>query len=814
MQNKILLHVLDKLRNYLPAFPKKFPYHYLLFTLLVIIESLLYLKGRNDSVHFPVLWEYGSNGIVYNANENSESYRLGFRQGDKIISFNKIPYQDLLIWTTLDNFSPGETINVEVLRGDKTLIIPVKLKSVLNKFAFFFIPYYLLIVFVTFIGIFVLYKKPNDNSAKRFFIFTHVFAFCLNETVFLNNSLYGIIRDAIYFLIFPFSGVVVVHFLLMFPSPNKIAIRFPYLLKIIYAVSILLSLVGFFSHSSFLNQINSANTLFVFRILSIDILWMSICLLFAIFIAVYNFITIKGTVEHNQYRWIMVGIIFGLLPETAFGFVQDFFQSLNNETPYLRETIWGLGTTIFLTSFSISILKYKLWDIEIIIKRTLQYTVLTLLIVGSYFFFFSFGELLFEAQSNTAKILSIIFSAILFIPVREVVQKKIDVIFHREPYDPTEAALNFESNLINNYNSPNLYEIIGQQIDNIFHFTNFKFFIRDNDDNYKAVFRISPDTDNSDKTNLHEKNSEMKTEVIKYPFIQDISSNDPFIILSKIGQLPDKLKNIELLFLIRKVEMSEERRSEIYGFFACGEKKSQRPFSRQDIELLKLLANRSSTIIQMSELYKAEIERREAIQKERERISKDMHDEIGSSLTQIAVLSELAIRDIDHKSSTEEIIKKISRVSRQVVDNISEIVWAINPKNDSLDNLAAYLREYAADLFDSKGINCTIAFSEISSNIPLQSELKRNIFLAVKETFNNIIKHSNAKNVYFSFTLTKNKITISIKDDGIGFEMNNSKPKGNGLINIQSRIKECGGLVSIHSEIGHGTELKFEILLK
>ncbi len=814
MQSKTLIHFFKHLRKLLPTFPKEFPYHYLLFTLLVIIESFLYLKGRNDKVFLPVLKENEATGIVDNAYENSEAYQMGFRQGDKIISFNGYPYQELFIWNTLDKFSPGETINVEILRGEQTLTIPVKLKSILNKFAFFFIPYYLLIAFVTFMGIFVLYKKPTDNSAKRFFIFTHVFAFCLNETVFLNNSTYGILRDAIFFLVFPFSGVVVVHFLLMFPSPNKIVQRFPALIKMIYAVTIFLSLVGFVYHFSFIEQINLKNTQFILEILSLDILWMSICLLFALFIAVYNFLTIKGTVEHNQYRWIMVGIIIGLLPETAFGFVQDFFQSLNDETPYLRQTVWGFGTTIFLTSFSIAILKYKLWDIEIIIKRTLQYTVLTILIVGSYYIFFSLGELLFEAQTNTAKILSIIFSAFLFIPVREVVQKKIDKVFHREPYDPTEAALNFESNLINNYNNVNLYKIIGEQIDSIFHFSNFKFFIKDNDDNYKAVFRISPDTGNTEKINLQEKNTKLKTEVIRNPFIQDISSNEPFIISSKIEQLPEELKNIELLFLIRKVEMSEERRNEIFGFFACGEKKSQRPFSRQDIELLKLLANRSSTIIQMSELYKAEIERREAIQKERERISKDMHDEIGSSLTQIAVLSELAIRDLDQKSSTEEIIKKISRVSRQVVDNISEIVWAINPKNDSLDNLAAYLREYASDLFESKGIECTITFSEIGSNIPLQSELKRNIFLAVKETFNNIIKHSNAKNVYFSFSFNKNKIMISIKDDGIGFDTNNLKPKGNGLINIESRIRECGGLVSIHSKIGHGTELKFEIPLK
>lgn len=814
MLSKVSLFFSKNIRGLFPSLPENFPYHYLLLTLLVIIESLLYLKGRYDTLFFPVLWEYGSNGIVYNADEGSEAYQLGFRKGDKIISFNNFPYQDLLIWTTLDKFSPGENINVEVLREGNTLIIPVKLKSVLTKFAFFFIPYYLLIAFVTFIGIFVLFKKPLDSSAKTFFIFAHIFAFCLNETVFLNNSLYGVIRDAIFFSVFPFSGAIVVHFLLTFPSQNKIAKKFPYLLKIIYSITILLSLIGFFSHISFLKVINSMNTQLIFRILSIDILWMSICLLFALFIAFYNFFTIKSTVEHNQYRWIMLGIVLGLLPETVFGFVQDFFQSLNNEIPYLRETIWGTGTAVFLTSFSVAILKYKLWDIEIIIKRTLLYTVLTILIVGSYYIFFSLGEILFEAKTNTSKILSIIFSAIVFISIREIVQKKIDKIFHRENYDPTVAALNFESQLIKNYNNDNLYRIIGEQIDKIFHFNNFIFCVRDYNDNYKVVFKITPNQTNQDKISFREKDFEEEKEMIKVSLVEFKSSKDTFIIPQKIEQFPNELKNIELIFPIITIETLKEETGEIFGFFGCGEKKSQRPYSKQDIELLSLLTNRSSSFIQMSNLYKLEIERREAVQKERERISKDMHDEIGSSLTQIAVLSELAIRDINQKSNTEEIIKKISRISRQVVDNISEIVWAINPKNDSLDNLAAYLREYASDLFESKGINCIISFGDIKADIPLSSEFKRNIFLAVKESFNNIIKHSNAKNVYFNFSFDKNKIDILIKDDGQGFDIHNLKSKGNGLINIERRLKECGGLVSIHSEINIGTEIKFELLLK
>lgn len=776
----------------------RFPFRYLIFTLIACTEIFLYLLNYSEELHFPGDYEEikSGSGTIYriiDVDSLSETYQLGFRNGDHLISLNGQRYELIYIWDTFDNFRPGETIDVVVERNGAEVHLPVKLNSELNEEASFFILYYLLIIAVMLTGLFVLYKKPDDKAARIFFIFTQVFAIGLNSFLFIGNSSYMLIRNALFMFNFPFLGAILIHFFLRFPFDNKIYKSFPKLPLILYLLSLIISLTGAFFHLNFIDGVSADEAAVFKQILEASVLWMSICLLAAMIIAVYNFFTIKGTVASVQYRWVMFAIIFGLLPETLFGFYKDFFDGLEDILPHLSTYVWGTGALVMIIFLSFAILKYKLWDIEVVIKRTLQYSVLSVIIAGSYILLIFLSEYLFDVQSNTARFISIVFSVLLFIPAREIVHKKIDKIFHREPYDPTEAALKFENRLINSYAEENLYEIISRQIDSIFHFSDFKMFIREDENSYRTVF------------SLDQKAGENYDEKVNLSFNEFDLTNDLFIPPWEMQNNSSLLKKTGFIFPIKKG-------AEVIGIFACGEKKSQRSFSKQDIELMKLLANRASTIIQLSNLYRIELERREAVQRERERISKDMHDEIGSSLTQIAVLSEIVLSSNNNKVKIEESIKKISGISRNLINNISEIVWAVNPKNDSLDNLAAYLREYAGELMETAGINFTPDFCEDIDTLPLQSEMRRNIFLAVKEILNNIIKHAKAKNVFFSFCRNEKAISILIKDDGCGFNTENIK-RGNGLSNITQRIQDCCGTIEIDSEINRGTAYKIELLL-
>lgn len=202
-----------------------------------------------------------------------------------------------------------------------------------------------------------------------------------------------------------------------------------------------------------------------------------------------------------------------------------------------------------------------------------------------------------------------------------------------------------------------------------------------------------------------------------------------------------------------------------------------------------------------------------AIEKERLRISKDMHDEVGASLTRISILSELAKKQQTEPVKALHTINQISEISGDVVDEMSEIIWAMNPRNDTLDSFASYIRQHASSYLESAEIEGTFLFPDEIPSIPMSSELRRNLFLTVKEAFHNIAKHSGAGNVRMSLYLDKLVLHIKIEDNGIGFDLENIRHLGNGLINMRKRIEELIGRFDIKSEVGKGTLIELSVTL-
>ncbi|MBS1975220.1 MAG: hypothetical protein JST13_12780, partial [Bacteroidetes bacterium] len=199
------------------------------------------------------------------------------------------------------------------------------------------------------------------------------------------------------------------------------------------------------------------------------------------------------------------------------------------------------------------------------------------------------------------------------------------------------------------------------------------------------------------------------------------------------------------------------------------------------------------------------LEKEQAVEKERNRISRDMHDDLGSGLTKIAIMSEVAKRYLyDHEKARQQ-LDNISGSSRELVDNLQDIIWVLNPKNDTLESLAAYTREYALKFFEPFKIEMHFIYPEKFSYIKLSEETRRNVFLAIKESFNNIGKHAWCNQVTMSIETGNNSIVINIKDDGRGFAANHIREFGNGLINMKNRIEQINGSYEIKSRPGAGT---------
>jgi len=206
------------------------------------------------------------------------------------------------------------------------------------------------------------------------------------------------------------------------------------------------------------------------------------------------------------------------------------------------------------------------------------------------------------------------------------------------------------------------------------------------------------------------------------------------------------------------------------------------------------------------------IEKQMALEEERNRISKDMHDDMGSGLSKIAIMSELLKGNIKDKNGVEA-IDKISKTAHELVDNMSQIIWAMNPDNDHIENILGYLRIFTLDFFEDSGIKCELKFPEIINNITLTQSVRRNLFLVIKETFHNILKHSQADEIKVEVHPDKKKLKVVIKDNGNGFEIDKRKFTGNGLNNMKKRMSAINGNYEIRSEPGKGTETILKIII-
>jgi len=208
------------------------------------------------------------------------------------------------------------------------------------------------------------------------------------------------------------------------------------------------------------------------------------------------------------------------------------------------------------------------------------------------------------------------------------------------------------------------------------------------------------------------------------------------------------------------------------------------------------------------------LERQNAIQRERTRIAQDMHDDLGARLTEILFLSDVVADEKRKADETRGHVKRISNAARELVRNLDVIVWALNPKNDSLDNFALYVYEYVENFLAPTGIRCRLDVPDELPNFALSSEIRHNLFLVIKEGVNNIAKHSCADEVWFRLRFTKNLLSISIEDNGKGFAQEKTTSLGNGLVNMEKRMQTIGGCFELKTERTHGTQIKLQISIR
>lgn len=202
------------------------------------------------------------------------------------------------------------------------------------------------------------------------------------------------------------------------------------------------------------------------------------------------------------------------------------------------------------------------------------------------------------------------------------------------------------------------------------------------------------------------------------------------------------------------------------------------------------------------------LEQQAALDRERARIARDLHDHLGGSLTQMTLQMELALRTGAKPEKIEAHVQKSLSAARLAIQSLDETVWAVNPGNDTLPHLVNYIGEYAVEFLDNAGIRCRVELPEQLPSQSVPADVRHNLFLAIKESLNNVVRHANASEVFLAAEIRNGSLKFSIADNGCGFDSAENKLCADGLKNMRRRMSEIGGEFQIESA-NSGTKISF-----
>jgi signal transduction histidine kinase/ligand-binding sensor domain-containing protein len=203
----------------------------------------------------------------------------------------------------------------------------------------------------------------------------------------------------------------------------------------------------------------------------------------------------------------------------------------------------------------------------------------------------------------------------------------------------------------------------------------------------------------------------------------------------------------------------------------------------------------------------ASLRQQEALEKERARIARDIHDQVGANLTQVSLLGELVESDKDHPEEIEAHGRQISQTALETTRALDEIVWTVNPSNDTLDGLINYVCKYAQEYLALASLRYRLEVPPQLPSTPISPELRHNVFLAAKEAVNNVVKHSGATAAWLRLRLEPERFTLEIEDNGHGLPKGAADKGRNGLRNMRKRLEDIGGEFSIGPGVEGGTRV-------
>jgi signal transduction histidine kinase len=209
----------------------------------------------------------------------------------------------------------------------------------------------------------------------------------------------------------------------------------------------------------------------------------------------------------------------------------------------------------------------------------------------------------------------------------------------------------------------------------------------------------------------------------------------------------------------------------------------------------------------------AVLKNQQALERERLRISQDIHDGLGARVTQISMVSSRAQDNQSFPEMARVEFDRISKMSRELVSALYETVWTVDPENDNLDELGNYLCQIVNQLCEQAQFRCRFYVVDLPSDVQVSSQIRHNVSMAAQEAVHNVIKHAGASEVAMNIKFADDLLVITIRDDGSGFKPVGDS-SGNGLINMKKRLSEIGGNCMVESQLDKGTTIQMSVKIE
>ncbi|HWH71008.1 MAG TPA: ATP-binding protein, partial [Candidatus Sulfotelmatobacter sp.] len=201
------------------------------------------------------------------------------------------------------------------------------------------------------------------------------------------------------------------------------------------------------------------------------------------------------------------------------------------------------------------------------------------------------------------------------------------------------------------------------------------------------------------------------------------------------------------------------------------------------------------------------------LQRERARIARDIHDDLGSRMTQLVLHGEVAQSELPGESSTRAQLDRICQEAREVLSTMDEILWAVNPRRDTLNDFSSYVCSYAEEFLKPTAIQCRFDVDAEMSAVVLDLPIRRALLMVIKEALNNAVKYSGATELLLQIKCRDERLAVVVQDNGRGFDPQTARPGRNGLTNMAQRLRELGGNCGVTSQPGKGCRVEFTLAL-